>query len=123
MHVNAPESHYNGLQPQNMPMGALCAKSQPASNVGSWAVYTPHPAITGERRITTKTEGGERSTASQPALTEPYYMRERKTHARREKGTAPPNTAFQSEAPCLDSYRSLETIASAYKKAYEGKLK
>ena len=26
------------------------------------------------------------STASQPALTEPYYMRERKTHARREKG-------------------------------------
>ena len=27
-----------------------------------------------------------------------------------EKGTAPPNTAFQSEASCLDSYRSLETI-------------
>ena len=40
-----------------------------------------------------------------------------------KRGTAPPNTAFQPEAPCLDSYRSLETIASAYKKAYEGKLK
>ena len=67
MHADTyPESHYNGLQPQNMPMGALCAQSQPATNVGSWAVCTPHPAITGERRITTKTEGGEHSFSTRP---------------------------------------------------------